>query len=227
MTKKRSKKALYAAVIAVLMLALTGMGTLAYLTASQSGEKALVNTFVAAGGGGLIEDPTDLSDFSLLEGYAEYKDGNYLLNYQVDRVYANTYDKVMPGMIIPKDPQLSVNLKEGAEAYVFVKVTDTTAQNLTYTVVSDWIDITDDVTGLGEGEKLYVYKNAAVTGVAETELTEVSVLAGDKVYVADTLTDTDTTTDGMQLGQIKMEAYLCQAGGFTTAAEAFTTCFAN
>lgn len=239
MTKKRNRRALQAMLAVVLLIAVAGMGTLAYLTASQSGENALVNTFVAAGGGSLVDpDPDPIPDpgvdpgiedkidkgFYLLESPATYANGFYTLDKTAGKVLTNTYDKVMPSMNIPKDPKLTLNLAEGAEAYVFVKVTDTTSGNLTYTVSGNWSEVTG-VT-LNAGEKLYAYNGGKIlTGTEATEINGVSILTGDSTASAGTLNDTDAATDGMQLGQLKFESYLCQAGGFASAAEAFTACF--
>ena len=243
-----NKKKIFLVVLAlVLVCSLSVAGTLAYLTASQDGENAVVNTFVAAGGGKIIKDA---NSFSLVESKATYVDtenvtserptaGYYL---ESEDVYTNEYNMAMPGMIIPKNPNLTVDLVESIDAYIFVKVTDSTNGNLGditddvfggYTVTSDWTEIT--ISGLTENEKVYLYKNDITTGAAgETvELSGVGILSDNNIVVKNVdgvsvnFVDTDTNKDGIQLGTLKFEAYACQATGFSSAADAFTACFVS
>lgn len=233
----KKKQIFVIALVLILLCSISVMGTLAFLTAQQDGQKAVVNTFVAAGGGNIIEDddddptaptipgepPIELQNgFYLVESKAKYEKPNYVLETD-KKVLTNLYNKVVPSMSIPKDPKLTVNLVEEIDAYIFVKITDTTAGNLTYTPAAGWMELT--VSGLGANEKLYLYNNTIITGVAAVDLNAVSILNGDKVTAAANLTDADTSTEGMQLGALEFEAYVCQAGGFADAAEAFTKCF--
>lgn len=235
----KNKKLLMTTLALILVCSISVAGTLAFLTASQNADKAVVNTFVAAGGGSIIDPnptpnppviPEDLQDgFYLVESAVEYEDAAYSLD-TATKVIANSYEKVVPAMTIPKDPALTVDLATGIDAYIFVKVIDTTGGNLTYTVADTWTEIT--VADLASNEKVYVYNNAITTGVDGIDLNEITILAGGttenltgQVVAADPLADTDTTTDGMQLGELKFEAYACQAGGFTDAADAFAQCF--
>lgn len=277
---KNMKKPAIAVLAVVLVLAVSVMGTLAYLTSSQSGtNKAVTNTFIAAGGGHLIDpdapDPTEPKPgetepdvpvepddpdgpvdpdkpvfgdedgqlnkgFYLLETKVEYKDNNYVLSEHNYKTLKGNYDKVAPQMELPKDPTLTVNLADGASAYVFVKVINTTQGNLyspgsepkAIEVTSDWYEVTDTETitlGLGAGEKLYCYKNAALTGIEDkgNDIDAVPILKENKVIVVDETKwkDTETGKDGFQLGELKFEAYICQAQGFGSPAEAFAECF--
>ena len=231
----------------ILVCSISVAGTLAFLTASQNGNKTVVNTFLAAGGGEIIDStPTTTvpeipgvelqNGFFLVESKAEYVNANYILDTD-SKVIANTYDKVVPDMLIPKDPTLTVDLATGVDAYIFVKVIDKTfvdenAKNFTYEVTGDWTAIS--VAGLDASEKVYVYKNAITTGVENTDLNAVPILVEKtentvkyQVKTASALVDTANETDGVQLGEgtLKFEAYACQAGGFTDAADAFTQCF--
>lgn len=230
-TEKRTKKSLLMVVSALLVVAICAMGTLAYLSSSLTGDKGLVNTFTAAGGGVAV-DPTNPDDpngpntdptvpdgtiqdgFYLLESKAVYADGAYTLG--TTRVLKNTYDKSVPGLEIPKDPTLTLNVAEDVAVYVYVKVTDTSAGDLEYTVdAANWTEVSG-LSGLGAGEKVYCYKNAVQTGTADVELVNVGILTGNKVTIAN---NADT------YGQLKFEAYVCQAGGFNTPAAAFEACF--
>ena len=244
-----NKKKVFLAVLAlILVCSLSVAGTLAFLTASQDGNNAVVNTFVAAGGGNII-DPTptpgpdgpDIPDdiegidkgFFLVESQAKYYGKDQLdedhptIGYYLNStdVLTNSYDKAMPNMSIPKNPTLSVDLVNDVEAYIFVKVTDETQGNLTHTVTSDWTQISTSGS-----ETVYVYKNEIIVGADNFELSRVSILTGDTVTVknaesADDFKDTDSTTEGIQLGELKFEAYACQAAGFASAAAAFSACF--
>lgn len=231
MKKMSNKKMILMSLAMALILIISAMGTLAYMAKESN---TVVNTFTAAGGGEVV-DPTnptpgpDLEEgvvieagFYLLESKAQYASANYTLG--TKQVLSNTYDKVVPAMAIPKDPKLTLNIAEGADVYVFVKVTDTTGGNLTYTVDSaNWTQVS--VAGLTANEKVYCYKNSIQTGAAGVELNNVSILQGNQVTAAATLSDTDNTQEGLQLGEIKAEGYVCQAGGFDSAAAAFKACF--
>ena len=229
-TEKRNKKSLLMVVSALLVVAICAMGTLAYMSSSLTGSKGLVNTFTAAGGGTVV-DPTNPDDpdgpntdpsvpegtiqdgFYLLESKAEYANGKYTLG--STRVLSNTYDKSVPGLVIPKDPTLTLNVAEDVAVYVYVKVTDTSAGDLEYTVdTSNWTEVS--VSNAGENAKVYCYKNAVQTGTADVDLVNVGILTGNQVTIAD---DADT------YGVLKFEAYVCQAGGFDTPAAAFEACF--
>ena len=209
-----SKKRLAAILAVLIILAITAVGALAYMTASQKGDKAVVNTFMAAGGGNLTDpdapDPgfgLDVNKgFYLVESKAKYDGGQYSL--EAAKTLTNQYDKVVPSMEIPKDPKITVDLADGAEVYIFVKVTDTTNSKFTYAINSEWTKI--------EGtDNVYCYKNDIVS----TDLTEVSILEGDKIEAI------DFTGRISDLGTLTFEAYMCQAGGFQNAAEAWKAAF--
>lgn len=244
----KKKQILLIALALILVCSISVMGTLAFLTAKQDGQKAVVNTFVAAGGGNIIDEDTDkpgpvipgddeeddiqLQDgFYLVETKANYADAKYTLSTVAnDFVLTNTYDKVVPSMSIPKNPKLTVDLAADIDAYVFVKVTDTTAKNLVYTVANGWSKLT--IEGLAANETVYVYTvdgSSILTGTDAVDLDSVSILAGDTVTAAAALTDADTSdeAEGMQLGELTFEAYACQAGGFDDAEDAFTDCFVS
>lgn len=227
------KKFLLAILALMLVCSLSVAGTLAYLTASQNGAQTVVNTFVAAGGGELISGTTTESapveglqdGFFLVETAVEYTNGAYAFVNAGNKVITNTYDKVVPNMTIPKDPELTVDVADGADVYIFVKIIDTTAGNLTYTRDTVW----KEVTGLPEG--VYVYNNEIVTGGTGVELDDIAVLANEQVVAINAgsenkqFTDVDSQTAGLQLGELKFEAYVCQAGGFADAVVAYNTCF--
>ena len=134
------------------------------------------------------------------------RQGQYRL--ESTKTLENQYDNVVPTMEIPKDPKLTADLADGAEAYIFVKVTDETNQNFTYNIDSNWTKITGT-------DNVYCYKN----GIVSTDLAQVSILGGDKITAVDFAAGTS------DLGKLIFEAYMCQAGGFTDAADAWDKAF--
>ena len=209
----KKKQILIVALAVLLLCTLSVAGTLAFLTASKSGNDAVVNTFVAAGGGVLIVD----NNFVLNESKATYENYNYTLDTS-DKVTTNDYSNVSPEMVIPKDPKVTVDLSEGIDAYIFVKIIDEADPNLTYTVDSVWSPIANK-------DGLYLYNGTATTGSSNVDLNAVSILDDDQVTAAESFTDKNDTEDDVQLGSLTFEAYVCQAGGFTDAAAAFDACF--
>lgn len=215
------KKILLAMLAVVLIVAMSVAGTLAFL--SQKTDAPLKNTFVAAGGGKIIdetgpEDPTDpdVKGFFLVEHKVEYVNNNYSAVTPEKFVKENTYDKVAPKMELFKDPMVTVNIEKEAEVYIFVKVTSTMNDALSYELTADW-------TSIGGG--VYVYKNAVQTGGDGVELNKVQILKDNKVVVAD-VTTFGELTDGA-LGELQFCAYICQAQGFDTASAAWTACFGS
>lgn len=215
------KKILLAMLAVVLIVAMSVAGTLAFL--SQKTDAPLKNTFVAAGGGKIIDetgpvDPTDpnVKGFFLVEHKVEYVDNNYSAVTPEEFVKENTYDKVAPNMELFKDPMVTVNIENEAEVYIFVKVTSTMNSALSYVLTDDWTSISDGV---------YVYKNAVQTGVDGVELDKIQILKDNKVVVADVSTFGELT-DGA-LGELQFCAYICQAQGFDSASAAWAACFGS
>lgn len=231
-----NKKKLALTVLAmVLICCLSITGTLAFLTDQQNGEDTVINTFIAAGGGIIIDpdpdpDPDPIPvppeglnpNFFLVEHVAEYVKPNYTLGDTL--VTENDYDRIVPEMEAEKDPTLYVNINNDVDAYIFVKVIDTTGGNLLYDMGDVWTAVSG-FTGV------YAYTPAGgsiITGIDGFELGGVPLLDGNIVTAAETLKDTDTTTtDVMELGQLKFQAYVCQAGGFADYTEAYTECFGS
>lgn len=239
---KNWKKMMAAGLAVGLVATISIAGTLAYLTAGEDGTAKVTNTFVAAGSGQLI-DPTDpdpidpdpdapKTGFYLIEHKAELVNDADAenLKYEVgtEVVTGNTYDRLLPGMVLEKDPKLTVNLQQGVNGYIFVKVKNSTS-NLTVNIDED---IWKPVTGLKEGalatdgtETLYCYMGAAQEGRADKELDAVGILVNDQVTVAAELTGTKDVSGNIDMGELEFMAYACQAEGFNTPAEAFNACF--
>lgn len=228
----KKKQILTLALAVILLCTLSVAGTFAFLTAQRD---AVTNTFIAAGGGDIIQggsgSTANNENFKLDEAPFTFTaaTSTYGLDTTAARVKTQTYDKVVPNMVIPKDPKLTVNLVADVSAYVFVKVIDTTVygannekSNLSYTIDSSIWTPLEGYTGV------YVYNNGnAVVGQSDVEISEKSILTGDKVTAATAFGDIDASTTGMQLGSLSFEAYVCQSVGFNNAADAYGQCFGN
>lgn len=246
MKKANVKKVLLMICAVVLICAVSVTGTLAYLKAQTSN---VTNTFVAAGGGNIVDPNPNVTDapakdaegddetavtnalasgFALLENEAEYNDTTNTYKLTTKRVTANDYNKLAPAMTVSKNPQVWLDIATDVKAYVFVKVTDTIGgeagnKNITYEMNSAW-------NLVGGHTDLYCYQNAAQTGADGWDLSGVAILKDDEINVKNAtkespFVDTDTASTGMQLGNLVFEAYVCQAGGFATPAAAYAACF--
>lgn len=115
------KRILLTAVALILVCALSIMGTVAFL---KDTTKTVTNTFVAAGGGKLIEAD---GAFTLQEHEAtkvkngDVWTGKYEIKTDAKVVTALSYD-IMPGMVIPKDPYVTITKKTATPAYLYIEV---------------------------------------------------------------------------------------------------------
>lgn len=200
------KKTLTIALAFVLVIAMSVAGTFAYLTAKT---EVVTNTFTVAAITG--ENGLELKEHEAVKD----TDGTYKLGEKL--VTENAYENIVPGVELPKDPFVTADIGEGVSAYLYVEVVDTLNEGLTYKMTADWTELTD-VTG-NNGGKVYLYKNAAITA----DVNEVDILDGSKIDVANEL----NVTEGNGLGSLSFYAYLCQSAGFTSATEAYNTCFAT
>lgn len=206
------KKTLTIAIALVLVVALAVGATYAYLTATSG---PVTNTFT-------VGKVIDQNDFTLQEHQVKYDDTTGLYVYDVTEAgekqvaTTNAYDKLVPGTTAPKDPFVSIAKATEAPAYLFVKVTDTSA-GITYSVDdTKWAEV-DGITGLNVNEKVYVYKvgidNVLPVGTSGTY----SILTGDQISVGKDVSAIS--------GSLVFNGYLCQAAGFGTPVEAFNACF--
>ena len=194
----------------VLVIGASVGGTLAWLTAKTD---PVVNTFTSAA---LFANPT--TDFTLWEYKAEeLSDGSYKLNSTEDT--ANTY-KVLPGVEIPKNPTVDVNgLQESAYLYIVVKE-DTLPTTMTYAISDDW-------TPISTGSNVYYYTgDLAVNGVitpsdADHQTFTVEILENNKIVVDAKYAPSTTSWS------LKFEAYMTQATGQESAAQAWADNFAD
>lgn len=199
------KKTLTIAIALVLVVALAVGATWAYLTATAGPVK---NTFVA---GTILDNDNNftLNEHPLSNENAT--DGKYELNMGADPVTSVTYGAVMPGVDLPKDPTVTIKANAlKADAYLFVVVDNQLASELTFDVGSDWTKIGENST---KTKTLYTI-TAGKLIAGNTTARAWHILDKDTVVVADVI-------NSANLGTLTFNAYLVQAGGFTSAAAAW------
>lgn len=187
---KKTSKALLLALCAVLLVAASVMGTMAYLTSTDSVE----NTFTV-GNVAITLDETDVDDSTL----------------NADRDQANSY-KLLPGHTYTKDPIIHVDANS-EECYLFVKVVNQIADIekedasvANQMAAKGWREVTDQ-TGV------YVY-----VGMTAGATDPVAVAAGDNVPVFDNIV-IDGNVNNTKLADytdktITVTAYAVQKDGF-------------
>lgn len=193
-SKSGFPKALVLVMAMVLLVGAAIGGTVAWLTAQTP---AVTNTFTS---GKLFVNPE--TQFTLLESKAEQnEDGTYTLDPD-NKVTENAYS-ILPGVDIPKDPTITVtDLAESA--YLYVKVTDTLVDGLTYAMDSAW-------TQIAEGSDVWVYEKDGSNVITASNSSKVSftanILADTKIEVADDYSGADNA------GSLIFQAYMVQATG--------------
>ena len=204
---KTGKKALLLALCAVLLVAATVMGTMAYLTASDT----VTNTFTV----GKVAIKLDEAKVGT--------DGKALAGDQAARVQANSY-KLMPGHEYDKDP--TVTVEAGSEkSYVRMRVTVTFEEALSDELLKT--DLTNIFTGYDKVE--WPLNKKTVSGDKKTityEYRYKEPVAADKddVKLAPLFTKinvpgdwTKETLNALGNFEIKIEADAIQKDGFSTA----------
>ena len=217
------KKILLTMVALVLVCAVSVMGTLAYLTA-QSND--VTNTFVAAG----------IGTMKLDESEAKLADANKPGIYTLDtskRVQANNYT-VIPGTEVPKDPIVTIETLD-VEAYLFVSVDDqiftgSGGKEMTWAMDDNWTLVGKN----GNNDPVYVWNSTVKPSEVPATGKTFNIIKDQKLVVEDFYgtdwpalmapSDAPTRSPGVN-DQLTFTAYMCQAAGFTTAAEAGQACF--
>lgn len=169
---KTKSKALLLTLCAVLLIAASVLGTMAYLTSTDT----VTNTFTV----GKVEIKLDETDVTNPTG---------------SRVQANSY-KLMPGTTYTKDPTVTV-LKGSEDSYVRMKVTFNNAKEIIALCTDP--EFADEVTGVENAYPLirmvkFVEANAAKwDGIIPDNMVETEDMLADAKYfaydkTADTLT---------------------------------------
>lgn len=175
---KKTTKALLLTLCAVLLVAASVMGTVAYLTASDS----VQNTFTV----GKVR--INLDEAKVTE------DGKPV---GTDRVKANSY-KLIPGVTYTKDPTVTV-LEGSVESYVRMKVTFNNAQQI-IAMCTDPEYADDGPTGVENAYPLirmvnFVEVNAAKwDGIPDNMVEIEDMLADSKYFTYDAAANTLTYT---------------------------------
>ena len=208
---KTRSKALLLTLCAVLLVAATIFGTMAYLTSTDT----VTNTFTVGKVNIKLDEAKANPDGSLVEG--------------ADRVKANSY-KLLPGHIYSKDPMVTV-LSGSESSYVKMTVTFSKANELDAIFAPDGADLTRIFNGYDAAN--WTYKGNTKDETANTRTYEFwykeAVGAPDGDVALDALFDSITvpgeitneqlaTIEGMT---ITVNAYAIQADGFADAAAAW------
>ena len=209
---KTKRKALLLSLCAVLLVVASVMGTMAYLTSSDT----VTNTFTVGS-----------VNIKLDEAKAN-TDGTLVPN--ADRVKANSY-KLLPGHTYNKDPMVTV-LKGSESSYVKMTVTFTKAAELDAIFTPNGADMTSIFNGYDSAN--WIYKGNTEDAAANTRTYEFwykeTVAAPTADVALDALFDSITvpgTITKDQLASIEgmtitVNAYAIQADGFTGAADAWS-----
>lgn len=194
------KKKLLALILSVAVVAsIAAAGTLAYLTSTPD---AVENTFT-------------IGNISIDLKEHEYKDGALTAT----EVNKNTYEKILPGQTLPKDPFVRMNVNSEA-SYVYVAVENGLGQYGTlnidqnaWAVVQSYRDFTI---------YSYIGKNATNQVVGATGDNSVEL---EPVFTTVTIDKDITSADVMNSlngAKINVYAFAIQADGLDSSADATT-----
>ena len=204
---KTARKVLIIALCAVLLVSISVMGTMAYLTSQDS----VKNTFTV-GNVKITLDELDVDNDSNTEDNVQYGEGE---NATI-RDRANAY-KLMPGHTYTKDPIVHVDDKS-EDCYLFVVVSNQIADIEAAPTVATQMD-TKGWKAVDAAKGIYVYGNPAAP---------TAVTAGSNVSVFDNFgikgDVTNTQLAGYDNNTITVTPYAIQAAGFEgkTASEIWT-----
>lgn len=209
---KTKSKALILTLCAVLLVAASMLGTMAYLTSTDEVE----NTFTVGQVKIKLDEAQANPDGSLVEN--------------ADRVKGNSY-KLLPGHTYNKDPMVTV-LKDSEASYIKMTVTFSNAKELDAIFApTGGANLTSIFNGYNSAN--WIYKDNTKDETKNTRTYEFwykqAVGAPDGDIALDALFDSITvpgTITNEQLATIKgmtitVNAYAIQADGFANATEAF------
>lgn len=220
----KKAKVLLALVCAVLLVAASVMGTMAYLTST-----ATVNNTFTVGSvslGGTNEAGLDEADTNTAGQPIKTVNGTETVVpvAQADRVTANTY-KLQPGYSYTKDPTIHVG-DSSDDCYLFVKVENgiSAIEDSSNTIASQmaakgWKEFSSSYPGI------YVYVGSYSTSMPY------AVGAGDDIVVFESFKISSTVTDVSSYASaaINVTAYAVQTDGLEgkTSAEIWAAVFAT
>ena len=203
---KTARKVLILALCAVLLVSISVMGTMAYLTSKDS----VTNTFTVGKVAIKLDEAKANADGTLVQG--------------ADRVDANSY-KLLPGQTYNKDPMVTV-LKDSEKSYIRMTVTVSKAKELDAIFAPAGANLLSIFNGYDGATWLYKgdtdnadntrtyefwYKEAVAAPDADVPLDALF----DSITVPGSITNAQLATiEGMT---ITVNAYAIQADGFGTA----------
>lgn len=211
---KKAKKALALVLCAVLLVAGSVMGTLAYLTSTTE----TVNNTFTVGNVSITLDETQVDAY-----------GNILYgpSSSTNKVTSNEY-KLIPGHEYTKDP--TVHVTAGSEdAWLFVKVENDIVDIEAPTTIADqmaangWKLVADQTNVYAYKETVSAGDNIPVFGAFTIKGT--ADVASYGTASSDASSDSNSTASSGP--SIKVTAYAVQADSFTTAADAWAAAPAN
>lgn len=208
----KKSKAILMALCAVLLVAASVMGTLAYLTATDE----VVNTFTVGKVAIKLDEAAANPDGTLIEGAA--------------RVKANKYH-LLPGHTYEKDPMVTV-LNGSESSYIKMTVTFSKAAELDAIFAPNGANLTSIFAGYDSANWIdkgntedtkantrtyeFWYKEAVAAPDGDVALDALF----DQIVVPGTITNAQLATiEGMT---ITVNAYAIQADGFDDAADAWS-----
>ena len=208
---KSKKKALLMVLCAVVLVLVSVMGTMAYLTSTDE----VVNTFTVGNVQIKLDEAAANADGSLIENAA--------------RVKANSY-KLLPGHTYNKDPMVTV-LKGSESSYIKMTVTFSKANELDAIFAPNGANMTsifegyDSTNWISKGNTEdtqantrtyeFWYKKAVAAPDNDVPLDALF----DKIVVPGTITNTQLAS--IQGMTITVNAYAIQADGFANAEAAW------
>lgn len=209
---KTKRKALLLSLCAVLLVVASVMGTMAYLTSSDT----VTNTFTVGKVQITLDEAAVNLDGTPIEGAARVKQNSY---------------KLLPGLTYTKDP--TVTVKAGSEpSYVKMTVTFTMAKELDAIFAPSGADMTsifngyDSTNWIDKGNTEDTVKNTRTYEFwyKETVAAPTADVALDALFDSITVPGTITkeqlkTIEGMT---ITVNAYAIQADGFADADDAWS-----
>lgn len=218
MKAKTKTKALLMSLCAVLLVAASVLGTMAYLTDS----KDVKNTFTV-GNVAIKLDEAKVDE----NGNPVDKDGKVVDKTEAPRVTENKY-KLLPGHVYVKDPTVTV-VAPSVESYVRMKVTFNKANALDAIFAPTGADLTSIFGGYDAATWIYkgntkegdtrTYEFWYKTTVDATAAAQTLEPLFTSIIVPGTINnDQLKSIDGMT---INVNAYAIQADGFKDAAEAW------
>ena len=165
---------------------------------------------VASAGIGMLK----LREHKAKETYQD--SGVYRLLTEKDPVTENTYEKVLPGVDIPKDPFISLKLADTKVSYeLYIKVIESASfpEKVTYKLTNNWKYVRTE-----GGTKIYQYVDENgepfifEAGDSYTDSTDngvIKILEDDMLYVSEHYVGTDANGKKIEFS-LKFSAYLKQ-----------------